>query len=128
MRPAPVSRIVNHPDWVGRGKTARDLLVAAYGYRARDFVVVDAALRDSIGISLGWRPEYPRDWQDQFMGQRWNWVAERAIPLGLHLYWPEGVDFTGEGYDAADPIFLLNEVLFWELMSDDEFRQLCGED
>lgn len=118
--------IVNQGDWISRTKTARDLLVGAYGYRANEFVTIDDSLRND-GICLGWHHAYPRSWRDSFRGRPLSWLAESAIPTGLTLYWPDGIDITGEGYDADDPIFVLSDVMLWENLTDEDVKAMLGK-
>lgn len=125
MHAISIPLVVGKPDWIARTKTARDLLIAAHGFRSDDFVTVDASLRDDVGISMNWCPTYPRAWRDCFLGRPRNWIAEEAFPLGLTLFWPSGLDICDEAYDPQDPIFILAEVLFWENMTEAEFRSLC---
>lgn len=103
-------------EWVYRTEEAKRLLVERHGYKEEDFHTV--AGDDEPCLST-WS-KYPREW-----AERSGFLRADAIPRGLVLHCPPGLDITGEAHDEHDPIYLLEDCEWWASRTDDEMRALC---
>lgn len=109
-----IDPIKDAPDWIARSAAAKARLVAEFGYRGEDFIVV--ADRDEHEASMNWSAVYPTGWN------RHGWL--RSIPYGVTLWWPAGTDFSGEAYDADDPLFILSECEFWRDVTPEQIAEM----
>lgn len=103
-------------DWQRRTEAAKGFLIQRHGFKETDFYVVSV---DDEPCLDGWS-KYPAAWIE-----RSGFVADHAIPRGLVLHCPPGVDMSGEAHDDHDPIYLLADCEFWASRTDDEMRALC---
>ncbi|WP_339107123.1 hypothetical protein [Thioclava sp. GXIMD4216] len=110
--------ILTAEEWIHRTEAAKGFLVQRHGYRDEDFYKVSD---DEEPCLYGWS-KYRPEWISQS-----GFVADQAIPRGLILHWPPGLDVTGEPHDAHDPIYLLEDAELWASMTDDEIQALCEE-
>ncbi|WP_339112814.1 hypothetical protein [Thioclava sp. GXIMD2076] len=110
--------ILTTEEWIRRTEAAKDFLVQRHGYREEDFYTVSDDDEPCLG---GW-PKYRPEWISQS-----GFVADQAIPRGLILHCPPGLDITGEPHDTHDPICLLEDAELWASMTDDEIRALCED-
>ncbi|WP_370312522.1 hypothetical protein [Sagittula sp.] len=120
-RPAEVSAITEPnistaDEWVRRTEAAKAFLIHLHNFKEEDFYTVSG---DDEPCLVGWS-KYPAAWIE-----RSGFVADDAIPTGLVLHCPPGVDFTGEPHDENDPIYLLADCEFWASLTDEEMRVLC---
>lgn len=121
--PAEVSEVIDPnissaADWVNRSAAAKTLLIERHNFKDSDFYEVTEDDDPSLD---GWC-KYPQAWI-----KRSGFVAEKAIPRGLVIYCPEGVDYWGEPHDERDPIYLLSDIEFWANMTCDEIAVPCNE-
>lgn len=104
-------------DWKRRTEAAKDLLIQRHGYKPDDFYTVSENDEPCLD---GWS-KYPAEWVE-----RSGFVADSAIPRGLVIHCPPGVDVTGEAHSEHDPIYLLADCEWWASQTDDEMRALCN--
>ena len=103
-------------EWRRRTEAAKGFLIQRHGHKETDFYTVSESDEPCL---YGWS-KYPASWI-----ARSGFVADHAIPRGLVLHCPPGVDMSGEAYDDNDPIYLLAACEFWASRTDDEIRALC---
>jgi hypothetical protein len=110
--------ILTPEDWIRQSASARDRLIAEHGMRPDFFHVVE----EDDEPCLGWAPIYPKEWGEGIVFDPdgtlvTGWVRYDAVPVGLVLYWPPGIDVTGEAFDPDDPILYLQHLEMWEKFS-----------
>jgi hypothetical protein len=110
-----MDKITDRHDWILKTAEAAKKLIASHGYSADDFHVCDKADE----ISLDWGEDYPASFRDVFRGKPRDWVSHKSM-IGVTLYWPNGIDHNGEGFDPQDPIYLLSQH---EWVDSDEFEE-----
>ncbi|WP_366655314.1 hypothetical protein [Fodinicurvata sp. EGI_FJ10296] len=129
MNPQPYK---DSADWIERSRIAAEKLMAEHRFRSEDFVTVtEAGDVEPCDVTLDIDPgRMPLEWgeyvrRDEDGTVVSGWVREDCIPIGLTIFWPDGLDCCGEAHDAADPEYLLSDVEAWENLTDDEMRALC---
>jgi len=121
--------ITSAQDWIEQAQKAKEILIAEHGLREADFLTIETR-EDAESACLGWCGDYPEAWGEHIRKSDdgkliiSGWLKASCIPKGLVVYWPEGTDFNGEGYDATDAVQYLSETLFWQNISDEEMRDM----
>jgi hypothetical protein len=78
-----------------------------HGYRAEDFIRIGKSEPSFRG-----GPIYPSHWYSGYWRKRDLAFVER-LPRNAIVYWPEGTDIGGDGYDPQDPCCLLADIQHW---------------
>lgn len=101
--------------YVKASRRAARELVENHGLKQSDFVTLRQCRREGNEPSLGVGWIYPKTW-----ARGPHWLNARCLPAGAVIYWPDGVDCTGEGHDPVCAVYLLNEIEAWDAYYEEE--------
>lgn len=104
------AQISSAADWVRLASDAKDKLISDHRFNPKDFCQAG-----DLEPTICWSAKYPEAWGEHIaLDDRGNvlhgWVRSKFVPKDLWLFWPEGADFCGDGYDPECPIECLENL------------------